>query len=151
MPSFLPTIILRHRKENRKKCSLRGLESREDMHFINYPYKALPDLANYILLALDGEPLSEQDADKGLFLVDGTWKLSEVILKSLPSVSKRSLPAKYTTAYPRRQSDCADPSRGLASVEALFLAYMTMGKDPSGLLDQYYWKDQFLVANGVSV
>lgn len=142
---FPTTIILRHRKENLKKCSLRGLESRSDLRFLVYPKNILPNLSNYVLLTIDAPPLTEQDKDFGLFLIDGTWRHAEVMLRAVsPSgIQSRSIPSVYRTAYPRRQEDCPDPSRGLASVEALYIAYMLMGRDPSGLLDHYYWKEEF--------
>lgn len=150
MNSYLPTIILRHRKENLRKCSLRGLETREDFEFYTYPRDSLPPLSSYILLTLDAPILSQADQKLGLFLIDGTWKHSEIMFKSLPKPSlfiPRSLPKELRTAYPRRQEDCFDPDRGLASAEALFAAYKLLGRDSSGLLDFYYWKDAFLEKN----
>ena len=147
---FPTTIILRHKKENLKKCSLRGLETRTDMKFYTYPRNPLPDLSTYVLLTLDAPFLSMQDADLGLFLIDGTWKHAEVMHRMLPNPRKfqcRSLPNIYQTAYPRRQDDCPEPSRGLASVEALFLAYLLMGRNTDGILDHYYWSNDFLKRN----
>ena len=72
---------------------------------------------------------------------------AETMLKFVESkgpVRKRSLVSGYKTAYPRRQDDCPNPEEGLASVEALYLAYLTLGRNPEGLLDFYYWKDEFL-------
>lgn len=143
-----PTIILRHRRENLKKCSLRGLETREDIRFFSYPKGSLPLLDGYIMLSLEGPLLSREDSGRGLFLLDATWRYAEVmqryVLKDQPALINRSLPAHVRTAYPRRQEDCADPERGLASVEALYVAYLLMGRDANGLLDGYHWKDQFL-------
>jgi pre-rRNA-processing protein TSR3 len=59
----------------------------------------------------------------------------------------RSLPKEFQTAYPRRQNDCPDPKRGLASIEAIFIAYLKMGRKTDGLLDNYYWKESFLTCN----
>jgi pre-rRNA-processing protein TSR3 len=146
MQHFPPTIILRHRRENLKKCSLRGLEARNDMIFLTYPTSDLPDLKGYCVLALDAPELSQADAHLGLFLIDGTWRYAEKMAKSLPSPAPfvcRSLPSNIRTAYPRRQLDCPDPERGLASVEALFLAYLIMGRNTDGILDHYHWKDPF--------
>lgn len=139
---FPPTIILRHNRENLKKCSLRGLESREDMVFYTYPLKReLPDLSNYVVLALDAPPLTKEDAEMGLFLIDGTWRYAEKMFKGLkPPFEMRSLPRDAKTAYPRRQEDC----RGFASCEALYLAYDILGRDTKGLLDHYRWKEAFL-------
>lgn len=142
-----PTIILRHRKENLKKCSLRGLEKKEDFIFLKYPRKELPCLTNYFVLAMDGPPISEEDREKGLLLIDGTWRYAEKMLSSVTHVEKRSLPKQYVTAYPRKQTDCPDPKTGLASIEALYLAFVFLKRDLSGLLDNYHWKDEFKQIN----
>lgn len=152
MQSFPSTIVLRHRRENLKKCSLRGLESRPDFKFFKYPYPVLPNINGYILLALDAPLLSKEDRDKGLFIVDATWRYAQTMIDNVPGLEvleRRSLPNHYKTAYPRRQDDCPDPERGLASVEAIYIAYHIMGHDPSGLLDNYHWKDKFLEINGL--
>ncbi len=152
MNKFPLTTILRHRKENLKKCSLRGLESRGDMQFFTYPKQSLPPLTSYILLDLNGPPLSIQDAPYGLLLIDGTWSHAQTMTENLPqalsqSLILRSLPSHIKTAYPRRQTLCLDPDRGLASIEALFIAYHILGRNTEGLLDHYYWKDEFLSLN----
>ncbi len=148
---FPSTIILRHRKENLKKCSLRGLESRSDCRFFTYPKDALPDLSGYFLLTLDAPPLTEADKEMGIFLIDGTWRYADVMQKQLPKphrFQRRSIPLGFTTAYPRRQDGCSDPSQGLASVEALFLTYKLLGRNTDGLLDHFHWKEDFLRKNG---
>ena len=142
------TIILRHRKENLKKCSLRGLENREDMHFLTYPKDHLPQKEGYILLSLDGPELSSTDKDAGIFLIDGTWKLAAKMDKTLPfSPSRRSLPKHFRTTYPRKQTGCENPDVGLASIEALFIAYTILGRSTKGLLDHYPFKEAFLEKN----
>ncbi len=154
MFTFPPTVILRHRKENLKKCSLRGLESRSDFQFFTYPKDTLPDLSGYFLLALDAPVLQEGDRDLGVFLIDGTWNYAEVMERQLPRphlFQKRSLPSHCSTAYPRRQEDCVDPTKGLASVEALFLAFSILGRKTEGLLDHYYWGEAFLQKNSLAV
>ncbi len=150
MHSYPQTVIWRHRRENLKKCSLRGLELRSDCSFLTYPHDALPDLNGYICLSLGAPPLTEADGNRGLFLIDATWRLAHVMSKQIPvgtSLVLRSVPDHFRTAYPRRQEDCIDPERGLASIEALYIAYRLMGRDPDGLLDNYYWKDSFLKRN----
>jgi len=118
------------------------------MQFYSYPLKAsLPDLSNYVILSLNGPLLSREDAQMGLLLIDGTWRHAETMLKFLNqhmNLPRRSLAPKLRTAYPRRQEDCDDPNRGLASVEALYAAYQITGRNSEGLLDNYHWKDQFL-------
>jgi pre-rRNA-processing protein TSR3 len=149
---YPPTIVIRHRKENLKKCSLRGLERRPDFLFFRYPLQeSLPRLDNYILLSLDTEEeLSVQDGAMGLLLLDATWryayKMSEQIDFPL-NLRKKRLPPHLKTAYPRRQQDCLDPSLGMASIEAIACAYALMGRSLEGLLDSYYWKDSFIEKN----
>lgn len=154
--SYPHTIIVRHRKENLRKCSLRGLEVRDDLDFYTYP-KTLPtDLQGYIVLDIDAPPLSPADGERGLLLVDGTWRYAETMVGALQreglldTTVARSLPGHYRTAYPRRQDDCPDPERGLASVEALYLAYLLLDRPTEGILDHYYWKQQFLEVNNLN-
>ena len=153
MSDFLPTIIWRHKKENLKKCSLRGLEKRSDLIFLSYPKDPLPSLENYLILTIDKDGnipvLSSKDQNLGLFLIDATWRYAAVMEKNLPlqNLQKRSLPADFKTAYPRKQTDCPNSKRGLASIEALFLAHLILKKKTEGLLDHYYWKKDFLKLN----
>lgn len=153
MQSIPPTIVIRHRLENLKKCSLRGLEGRSDFLFITYPYHSLPSLDGYVILTLDAPPLTEADGQAGFLIVDATWRYAEKMMQPLMGLSHcvyRSLPGHYRTAYPRRQTACSDPERGLASIEAVYLSYKLAGRDTSGLLDNYYWKEQFLTINSLS-
>lgn len=154
MQMFPPTIVLRHARENLKKCSLRGLEIRSDFRFYSYPRCILPDLTGYLILTLDAPPLKKEDAFAGLFLLDSTWRYAQKMLNFVEkqsSLNRRSIPSHFRTAYPRRQEDCLDPIRGLASIEALYIAYHILGRDTDGLLDRYHWKDLFLEINDFSL
>ncbi len=152
------TIIIRHKKENLKKCSLTGFEKRQDINFFTYPFLLKSkkffslDLSNYILLNVDAKELTIEDQNKGLILIDSTWRYVDKILKILPgNIEKRALPKRFITAYPRKQTLCPDPIRGLSSIEALYLAYLIMRKNAQGLLDNYYWKEKFLKINRLSL
>ncbi len=153
MQATPPTIIYRHRRENLKKCSLRGLEVRDDILFFTYPKDQLPSLEGYLFLTLDAPPLTCDDKDLGLCLFDATWRYAETMVRQSADVLERavlrSLPPHYRTAYPRRQDDCVEPELGLASVEALFIAYRLSGRSTEGLLDYYYWKEKFLEINNL--
>ncbi|MBF8263479.1 MAG: hypothetical protein HW387_1144 [Parachlamydiales bacterium] len=138
-----PTIILRHRRENLKKCSLRGLELRTDLRFFTYPLVSWPDLTHYLLLEVGAPPLTEQDAHRGIFIIDATWRLAALMRRQCPPIQSRSLPTHFRTAYPRRQTGCLDPDQGLASVEALFLSHLLLRRKTDGLLDHYHWKNEF--------
>ena len=99
---------------------------------------------------MDAPVLSKEESGKGIFLIDATWRYATQMLKQIPTPYPfiiRSLPPNFETAYPRRQDDCPDPSKGLASIEALYLAYVILGRDPTGLLDLYHWKEEFLEKN----
>ncbi len=151
MSPFPETIIYRHRRENLKKCSLRGLEQRPDLQFYTYPKQMLPPHTNYLVLDIDAPPLSKQDQDAPLLFIDGTWKLASVMLKqvekSFPQLIRRSLPRHFRTAYPRRQEDLEHPEWGLATVEALYITHHLLRKETHGLLDNYHWKEEFLEKN----
>ena len=144
---MVSTIIIRHRKENRKKCSLTPLEGRPDFAFYSFPGE-IPDVTGYILLDFDGPPLTTSDPQK-LILLDGTWRYAASMRKSLPDLPVRRIPDGFVTAYPRVQTACSEPDAGLASIEALYIAYRVLGADPSDLLDHYYWKDAFLQKNNL--
>jgi pre-rRNA-processing protein TSR3 len=148
---FKKNLILRHRKENLKKCSLEGLCGRADTLFLTYPKESLPSLAGYCLLNLDAPPLSDQDAHLGIFLIDATWIYAEKMVRFAmdqePNLIQRSIPAGWRTAYPRKQSGCSDPNAGLASIEALWIACQILGRPDDSLLDHYYWKESFLFLN----
>ena len=145
----LPTLIVRHQRENRKKCSLRYITHRPDMHFLTYPLRGpLPDMTHYFLLDVEGAPLTKEDASKGILLLDGHWKHVSPMRQILPpTIARRTLPSTLRTAYPRKQTDCPDPQRGLASIEALYIAYRLMGRPAETLLTDYYWKNPFLRDN----
>ncbi len=149
-----PTLIIRHYKENKKKCTLEPLTLQKKFHFFSYPKKVeLPDLSSYFVLAIEGEtPLSKEDQDKGLILLDGTWKYANQMYEKLfkgKSVPIRTLPSYVQTAYPRKQTHCPNPEEGLASIEALYIAYLKLGWPTEGLLDHYHFKDSFLKKNGL--
>ena len=67
--------------------------------------------------------------------------------RAFQEVPPRSLHG-YRTAYPRVSKLGTDPDNGLASVEALYLAYHLLGRPTAGLLDHYRWAVEFLRLNG---
>jgi pre-rRNA-processing protein TSR3 len=141
-----PTVFVVHPKERRKKCSIEPLRGREDFVFWKYPRRGSESLAGYIRLDLDGPLLTAADRDSGLLLLDGTWKLAEQMLPDFQPLPARSL-LPWRTAYPRVSKLYEDPDQGLATIEALFAAFWQSGRDTTGLLDQYHWRDEFLRIN----
>jgi pre-rRNA-processing protein TSR3 len=144
--SYPSTVIVRSPRENPKKCSVLPLRGRADLVFLTYPLARPPTLPGYIRLAAEGEELSLNDADCGLLLLDASWRWAESMNQTFLNVPARSLHG-YRTAYPRRSKRGTDPENGLASIEALFLAYHILGRPTSGLLDRYRWADEFLRLN----
>lgn len=144
MDTEIQDVIVRHPKERKSKCSLTPLEGRADLRF----YKARQgwefDATGYVILAMDAPLLSEADAEMPLLLLDSTWRLLpqlDACMRGKPV--RRTLPA-VPTAYPRISKIAEDPMGGLASVEALYLARLLVGRGDEGLLDSYYWRVPFL-------
>jgi pre-rRNA-processing protein TSR3 len=147
MSSTYPiTLIVRHPRENPRKCSVLPLKGRPDLLFLAYPMQQRPALEGYVRLAAEGPPLSAEDADRGLLLLDGSWRWAGEMTQAFRDVPPRSL-QDYRTAYPRVSKQGTDPENGLASVEALYLAYHLLGRPTAGLLDHYRWKEEFLRLN----
>jgi pre-rRNA-processing protein TSR3 len=146
---FPPTVIVRHSRENPRKCSVFPLRGRSDVVFQNYPVKDRLPLDGYIRLAADGPPLSVADADKGILLLDGSWRWAASMTRDYLDVPPRSLHG-WRTAYPRVSKLGTAPDTGLASIEALFVAYHLLNRCTTGLLDRYHWAVQFLETNGLA-
>jgi pre-rRNA-processing protein TSR3 len=145
---YPPTVIVRHKKENPRKCSVLPLKGRPDVRFFSHPVRVMPDLSGYIRLAAEGPPLTAADAAAGILLLDGSWRSAGDMTRDFAHVPPRSL-AGFVTAYPRVSKLGTDPDNGLASVEALYLAYHLLGRPTEGLLDHYHWAAEFLRANGL--
>jgi pre-rRNA-processing protein TSR3 len=146
--SYPPTIIVRDRRENQRKCSILPLQGRPDLVFYTHPATGIPDLSHYLRLAAEGPQLSAADANSGLLLLDGSWRRAGAMTRAFEHVPPRSLTG-FQTAYPRVSKQGTDPANGLASVEALFLAYHILGRSTEGLLDHYRWAEDFLGLNGI--
>ena len=146
--AFPPTVIVRDRRENPKKCTILPLRGRADLIILSYPASSGPDFASYVRLAPEGPELSQIDAASGLLLLDGSWRRAEAMTRDFQHIPPRSLTG-YRTAYPRVSKKGTDPAQGLATVEALFLAYHILGRSTAGLLDHYRWADEFLRLNNL--
>jgi pre-rRNA-processing protein TSR3 len=141
-----PTIIVVHPRENRKKCSVEPLRALLEFRFWTFPDKLPDDLARYVRLGIGGPILSAADAESGLLILDGTWRLAERMEKTFAALPVRSLPP-VKTAYPRTSKIHNDPSEGLATIEAIYAAYRLLGRDTSNLLAGYHWAERFLELN----
>src|SRR4051812_30919673 len=143
-----PTVIVRHPRENPRKCSVLPLRGRPDLVFLPYPADPPAGLAGYVRLAAEGPALSAADAPAGLLLLDGSWRWAGKMTRDFAHVPPRSLHG-YRTAYPRCSKLGTDPDNGLATVEALYVAHHLLGRPTDGLLDHYRWAEEFLRLNGL--
>jgi len=139
------TTVIRHPKERISKCSLRFLHDRQEMTFLRGRPDLNFDASGFILLAVDAPALSIDDKDHPLLLLDSTWRwLPQLHACITGTPIQRSIPGGLRTAYPRVSKVFDDPSGGLASIEALYVARKLLGDDEPALLDGYHWKDDFL-------
>jgi pre-rRNA-processing protein TSR3 len=146
---YPPTVIVRHPKENPRKCSVVSLRGREDVLFLSYPvHGERPPLEGYVRMAADGPELSIADTAAGILVLDGSWRWAAAMTRAFADVPPRSLHG-WKTAYPRVSKLGTDPDNGLASVEALYLAHHILERPTAGLLDHYRWADEFLRLNGL--
>jgi len=141
-----PTVIVVHPRERRSKCSVECLRDRDGFVFCTFPHPVPIDITRYVRLGIGGPILSEADTDRGLLLLDGTWRLAARMEPFYQHIEVRSLPV-VQTAYPRKSEVYADPSEGLATIEALYAASRLLKRDTTGLLDHYHWREQFLSLN----
>ena len=143
---YPPTIIVVHSRENRQKCSVEPLRSNPDFVFWTFPQQGVEPLEGYVRLGIGGPLLSSDDASRGLLVLDGTWRLAQRMEAAYAHLPVRSLPV-WETAYPRVSKIFNDPTSGLATIEAIYAAFVMQGRNTAGLLDRYHWADQFLQKN----
>jgi pre-rRNA-processing protein TSR3 len=141
-------VIIRDRHENPRKCSVLPLRGRPDLLFLRYPLADRLPLPGYVRLAAEGEALSSADAPCGLLLLDASWRWATAMNRAFVDVPPRALHG-FRSAYPRVSKRGTDPDNGLASVEALFVAYHILGRPTDGLLAHYRWAEEFLRLNNL--
>ena len=147
MANWPDTIIVVHPREKRSKCTVEPLRGRDGFTFNTFPDPIECSLDGYVRLGFGGPVLGPDDQDLGLLVLDGTWRLAERMENIYADVPIRSLP-ECQTAYPRVSKLFDDPLGGLATIEAVYVAYRQLGRDTAGLLDQYYWSREFVDQNG---
>lgn len=153
-------VVVQDHKENRRKCTLTPLEAHPDFSFVRlgHPVRSPEgaELGSGVLLHVDGELLARDDAgllvDGSLVIVDSTWVrvpkvLARMSVRPGATLERRRLPPGVVTAYPRTSKLHADPTEGLASIEALFTATLILGEPRLDLLQHYRWGGEFLSRN----
>jgi pre-rRNA-processing protein TSR3 len=148
----IPEIqILRDPRESAKKCSLTPLRGLPGIHFVEYAPERRVEASGRVLLHTDGELIGPADAERGLLLIDCSWRRVESLLRVVDGAPVRRRLPPLQTAYPRRSTTYEDPGEGLASVEALYAALALMGRARPELLAAYRWRDEFLRLNRASL
>lgn len=138
--------IVVHTSENKKKCTVESLRGKDGFRFYPFPLKQEVDFSNCYRLGIGGKHISMSDASMDLVVLDGTWRYAKVMETAFPELPVRSL-SGWQTAYPRTSKLYEDPETGLATIEAIFAAFIVTGKRTDGLLDHFHWKEKFLCLN----
>ena len=147
MRNYPPTVIVVHPRERRSKCSVEPLRGHNDFIFRAFPEANREPLDGYVRLGIGGPVLTDADADRGLLVLDGTWRLAARMDPFYEDIPARTLP-DFKTAYPRKSRLFEEPKAGLATIEAIYAACRILGRPTDGLLDRYHWRTDFLEFNG---
>ena len=145
-PAYPPTIIVVHPKERRSKCTVEPLRGIPGFVFWKFPNTGPELLEDYVQLGFNGSELSRDDADRGLLVLDATWRFAATMEGDFINVPVRSFPP-WKTAYPRVSKMFENPLSGLATIEAIYVAYKLLDRATDTLLDDYHWRDEFLSLN----
>lgn len=147
-------IIIDH-GETANKCTITPLRDRSDFRFFPvFGENPLGPLSAPILLHPDGQCLTRFDRTTpipALASIDCVWRRLPKILSRLSWVNTPAVLAKipdgFVTAYPRVGKPSTEPSGGLATVEAIFLAAALLGNWDVSLLSRYYFARVFVERN----
>ena len=138
-------VLVRHWKENKKKCTLQPLLGDERFRFETWKRDREIEADGLLLLEPGAPELSPDDAGRTLLLLDSTWRFLPAMRASLRGVVvPRAIPTGVRTAYPRKAILSDEPDGGLASIEALYLALRLLGRRDDALLAGYHWRESFL-------
>lgn len=140
--------VIRHPRENLKKCSLRHLHAHPNFEFLKASDGFRFDATGFTVLEMNAPAISMEDFGRPLLLLDSTWfLLPRIRAKIFGDFISRSLPPTVKTAYPRISKMHSDPD-GLATVEALYAALKAIGDPDRSILDGYHFAEKFLEING---
>ncbi|MDZ4677949.1 MAG: hypothetical protein SGI74_10645 [Oligoflexia bacterium] len=140
--------------ETANKCTIAPLYYRSDFRLIQIKG---PDvfgpLNSSILLHHKGKCLTTVQKTlpqiNGIATIDCVWRRLDQfmgrIAGKLPELVR--IPDGFETAYPRRSVNNADPTGGLATIEAIFVAAAVLGNWDTSLLAEYYFGAEFIKIN----
>ena len=140
-------LILRDPRESVAKCSLTPLREQGLVRVVEYHCARRLAAGERVLLHHEGDELGPADRGRDLFLIDCSWRRVPSLLRTVDGVLHRRRLPPFESAYPRRSKTYRDPSHGLASVEALFAATLSLGCPRPELLRDYRWREAFLAVN----
>jgi len=139
--------------ETANKCTILPLAARNDFRLFRVHGEGpLGPLTAPLLLHHEGQCLSELRGGgiSTVASVDCVWRrlprlLARIEWSQPPRLVK--IPDGFKTAYPRVGSAKTDPTGGLATIEALFIAAALLGNYDPTLLAKYYFAHRFLEIN----
>ena len=143
----LDILILRDGRESPAKCSLTPLRGVAGVRFARYDPARRLEAGGRVLLHPDGEELGPADRGRDLLLIDCAWRRVPSLLRTVDGALLPRRLQGFTSVYPRKSKTHSDPARGLASIEALFMATLLLGEPRPELLAKYRWRAAFLAAN----
>ena len=145
----MKVVVIRHCKENLKKCSMSHLHGHEGFTFLKARDGFAFDATGHVLLEIGAPPISPSDAGLPILLLDSTWALLPKLRSKISGTPiLRSIPEGVKTAYPRISKLYRDPSAGLATVEALYAALKFSGISRPEILRGWHFAEDFLKING---
>lgn len=147
-------ILIDH-GETKNKCTIAPQTTREDFRISRARgQRSITPFISEILLHHEGLSLASLNRNEketyGIACIDCVWRRLPILMRKIPSPLPQlvSIPSSFVTAYPRRSKNTGDdPTGGLATIEALFIAASFLGKWDETLLSKYYFSDLFLEMN----
>lgn len=142
--------------ETPNKCTIAPLAYRSDFRLFHVKGNTqLGPLSAPLLLHPDGQCLTklhspqEDSLMKGIAAIDCVWRRLDLLLKRIqhPVPTFARIPDGFETAYPRKSKKNTDPTQGLATIEAIFIASALLGKWDPTLFSEYYFGRKFVEIN----
>jgi len=150
MHPILKVFIVNDHREQMSKCTLEpALPSLLQLCDLSIDVLGKGDIQELpkdgIVLSLDGSPLTYDDRDSPIILIDARWKYAKRILRQMetPGITTKRKIIGLRTGYPRKDA----PEDALSSLEALFSTLWTFGHYNPAILADYYWRKDFLEGN----
>lgn len=143
--------------ETPNKCTIIPLASRADFRiFRKLDTNSIGPLSAPLLLHHEGQCLTvlrdQFKSAPALASIDCVWRRLPKLLSSIqwanqkpPALAK--IPEGFKTAYPRVSRSNMDPSGGLATIEAIFIASALLGYWDATLFSKYYFGRKFIELN----